>query len=92
MGIIFCNKARKFIPSFGKSHKNKANKSITEIIIKIVFGCLKVLLSEFIISSNLFFLFPLFVFKNGLNIHIMNKIKTKKRIRRTIKRYFLFLV
>ena len=60
---------------------------------KKVFGCKEVLLSEFIISSNLlFFSFPFFVFKNGRNIHIMNKIKIKIRIRRTMKRYFLFLV
>ena len=89
--MIFWNNERRFIPSFGKSHKNKANKSTTEITIKTVFGCLKVLLSEFIIFSNLlFFSSPFFVFKNGRNIHIMNKIKTKKRIRRTIKDTFYF--
>ena len=94
MGIIFCIKPREVIPSFGNSHKNTANKSTTEIIIKIVFGCLKLLLPELIISSNLLvFLFTFFVFKNGHNIHIINKIKkAKKRIRRIIKRYFLFLV
>ena len=92
-GVIFCNKVRKFNPNFGKSHNNRAKKITTELIIKIVFDCLKLLLSELsILSTALLVLLISFVFKNGRNIHITNKIKTKKRIRRTIKIYFWILM
>lgn len=90
-GIIFCNKAGKFIPSFGKSHKTIDNKNIAVIIIKKLLDCLKLLPSELSSLSivSLFLLLP-FVFKNGSNIHITNKIKTIRRTRRNIKISFLF--
>ena len=43
MGMIFCNKARKFIPSFGKSQKAKPKKIVAIIIIKTLFGVLNLL-------------------------------------------------
>ena len=92
-GIIFCNKPRKFIPSFGKSQKAKAIKIVTITIIKILFNCLNLLWSEFSILSTASLVLVLsFVFKNGLKIHITNKIKIIKSIRRTIIICFPFLV
>ena len=85
MGIIFCNKARKFIPSFGKSQKANAIKIVAIIIIEILFGLLKSLWLELIILFTVSLVLLLrFVFKNGLKSHTTNKIKTIKRIMRTI--------
>ena len=44
--ITFCNKTRKFIPNFGKSHTNKTNKIKMPIIIKAVFDRLNLFRSE----------------------------------------------
>tara|TARA_E500000075_G_scaffold133770_1_gene148543 strand:+ start:798 stop:1088 length:291 start_codon:yes stop_codon:yes gene_type:complete len=85
MGIIFCNKARKFIPSFGKSQKANAIKIVAIIIIETLFGLLKSLWLELIILFTVSLVLLLrFVFKNGLKSHTTNKIKTIKRIMRTI--------
>ena len=46
--ITFCNKTRKFIPNFGKSHTNKTNKIKMPKIIKAVFDCLNLFRSELV--------------------------------------------
>tara|TARA_X000000950_G_C13454456_1_gene473276 strand:+ start:46 stop:342 length:297 start_codon:yes stop_codon:yes gene_type:complete len=88
MGIIFCDKERKFIPSFGKSQKAKATKIIA-VIIETLFRLLKLSSPDLSILFTVSLVLLLrFFLKNGLKIHITNEIKTTKRIRRTIKNIF----
>ena len=79
-GISSLNKARKFIPSFGKSHTKKAIKIITVVIINVInviFFCLKLLLSELSVPFTLSLFLP-FSLKTGSNIQAINKIKIIK--------------
>ena len=85
MGIIFCNKARKLIPNFGKSQKTKAAIIIKVIMIRTVFCCMKMFLLEPKISFNeVLFFFLCLVLNNGRSNHTANEIKIIKKIRRTI--------